>query len=58
MQKIIEWVPSYFIQIKDAKTASLDIKASIENTSESFTYVPMSLVVGNPQMYYGKQLDI
>lgn len=58
MQTGINWVPSYFIQIKDAKTASLDIKASIENTSESFTDVPMSLVVGNPQMYYGKQLDM
>lgn len=58
MQTGISWVPSYFIQLKDAKTASLDIKASIENSSESFTEVPMSLVVGNPQMYYGKQLDM
>lgn len=58
MQTGISWVPSYFIQLKDIKTASLDIKASIENTSENFTDVPVSLVVGNPQMYYGKQLDM
>ncbi len=58
MQTGISWVPSYFIQLKDAKTATLDIKASIENTSENFTDVPVSLVVGNPQMYYGKQLDM
>jgi hypothetical protein len=58
IQTGISWVPSYLLKLTDNKKANLDIKATIENDAENIVDVPLSLVVGNPQMFYGKQLDM
>jgi hypothetical protein len=58
MQTGITWVPSYMLKLNDAKKASLDIKATIDNNAGDINGVPVSLVIGNPQMYYGMQLDL
>lgn len=57
MQSGLSWMPSYFLKLKDEKTARLELKAMIENFAEDIKDVETELVVGAPQMYYGAKLD-
>jgi len=58
LQTGMTWVPSYFLKLIDDKTARLELKATIGNNSaESIKNAGVDLVIGNPQMFYGSQLD-
>lgn len=57
LQTGMSWTPSYLLKLNDDKTARLELKATIENTSERIKGATMDLVIGNPQLFYGKSLD-
>ncbi len=57
MQTGINWMPSYFLKLKDDKNARLELKATLENSAEDLIETETELVVGAPQMYYGSELD-
>lgn len=57
MQEGFNWIPSYFLRIVNDKEAHLEMKATIENYAQSLDDVDCELVVGSPQLYFGKQND-
>ena len=50
METGMNWMPSYFLKLKDDKTARLEMKATIENFSEGINDAETELIVGAPQM--------
>lgn len=46
----INWLPSYYLKLKDDKNARLEMKATVENYAEPLKDAEMELVVGSPQM--------
>lgn len=57
MQEGFNWIPSYFLRIVNDKEAHLEMKATIENYADALDDVDCELVVGSPQLYFGKQND-
>ena len=57
MSSGMNWIPSYFLKLKDDKTARLEMKATIENYAEDMNETDMELVVGSPQMIYSNKPD-
>lgn len=57
MQLGINWYPSYQFRVINDKEARLDMKATIENLGEAIRQAEIDLVVGNPNMFFGKALD-
>ncbi|MFH0895812.1 MAG: hypothetical protein V2A54_15360 [Bacteroidota bacterium] len=53
----IQWVPSYNIKVINDKELQLEMKALVENYSESVEDADLTLTMGNPQFFYGMQLD-
>lgn len=53
----IQWIPSYNLKIIDDKTLQIEMKALVENFSESLKNVDLTLTVGAPQFKYGTQVD-
>ncbi len=53
----INWIPSYYLKLKDDKTARLEMKAIVENYAEDFNDAEVELVVGAPQMIYSNKFD-
>lgn len=57
MQSNINWMPSYFLKLKDAQNARLEMKAIVENFSDELNDVETELIVGAPQMINSGELD-
>ncbi|MCS6818674.1 MAG: hypothetical protein RMJ53_08385 [Chitinophagales bacterium] len=57
LQSSMNWIPSYFIKLKDDKVARLEMKALIENGGEDIENAETELVVGAPQLAYGLKPD-
>ncbi len=58
LQSNISWIPSYYLSLKDDKSARLEMKSLIENYSgEVFNNTNTELIVGNPQLGLGLSLD-
>jgi len=53
----INWIPSYYLRLKDDKTARLEMKALVENYAEDLRDAETELVVGAPQMIYSSRRD-
>jgi hypothetical protein len=53
----INWIPSYYLRLKDDKTARLEMKATVENYAEDLKDAETELVVGAPQMIYSGKMD-
>ncbi len=53
----IEWYPSYLIRILNNKEARLEMKATIVNNSGDYRNTPVDIIIGSPEMFYGKDLD-
>lgn len=53
----INWIPSYYLKLKDDKTARLEMKATLENFTEDLKHAETELVVGAPQMLYSNKPD-
>ncbi len=58
MQSGIQWIPSYIIKVISDKELQLEMKALVENYSETIDNAELTLTVGNPQFFYGRQLFI
>lgn len=57
LEKGIQWYPSYLLRINNAKEAQLEMKATIINSATAFTNTLVDIIIGSPEMFYGKQLD-
>jgi hypothetical protein len=57
LEKGMTWVPSYLFRVINEKEARLEMKATIVNDGDELKQLPVDLVVGNPSMFYGMQLD-
>lgn len=57
LEKGIQWYPSYLFTPINDKEARLEMKATIVNGNNDFLYTPVDIIIGNPEMFYGKQLD-
>ncbi|MFN8323132.1 MAG: hypothetical protein U0T74_10785 [Chitinophagales bacterium] len=53
----INWIPSYYLKLKDDKNARLEMKATLENFCEELKDAETELVVGTPQMLYSNKPD-
>jgi hypothetical protein len=53
----INWIPSYYLKLKDDKTARLEMKATVENYADDLKDTETELVVGAPQMSNSGKLD-
>ena len=53
----INWTPSYYLRLKDDKTARLEMKATVENYAEDLKESETELVVGSPQMSNSGKMD-
>ncbi|MBS1684095.1 MAG: hypothetical protein JSS76_05040 [Bacteroidetes bacterium] len=57
LQTGMNWMPSYFMILKDEKSARLEMKATIENFADALSDAETELVVGAPQMTNSDRLD-
>lgn len=57
LEKGMTWVPSYLFRVVNEKEARIEMKATIVNSGDEMKQLPVDLVVGNPSMFYGMQLD-
>lgn len=58
LQSNISWIPSYYLSLKDNKSARLEMKSLIENYSgEALTQTNTELIVGMPQLGLGLSPD-
>lgn len=57
LQTGMNWMPSYFMILKDEKTARLEMKATIENFADPLSDAETELIVGAPQMTNSDKLD-
>ncbi|MFN8286136.1 MAG: hypothetical protein U0V74_05245 [Chitinophagales bacterium] len=53
----LNWIPSYYLRLKDDKAARLEMKATVENYTEDIRDAEVELVVGSPQMSYSNKPD-
>lgn len=53
----INWLPSYYLRLKDDKNARIEMKATVENEIEDLKDAEVELVVGAPQMKYSDKAD-
>jgi hypothetical protein len=53
----MQWIPSYLLTIINDKEASLSLKATILTGKNAYKNTDVDIVVGNPEMFYGKELD-
>ncbi len=57
METGLNWMPSYFLKLKDDKTARIEMKATIENFAEGINDAETELIVGAPQMTNSNKPD-
>ncbi len=57
MQTGIQWVPSYNVKLISDKELQLEMKALVENNMEEISNCDLTLTVGNPQFFYGYNID-
>jgi hypothetical protein len=53
----MQWVASYLLTIINDKEAKLTFKATLITGREAFTNTDVDIVIGNPAMFYRKELD-
>lgn len=53
----MSWTPSYLFTIINEKEATLSLKATIMNGSQDYKNTDVDIVIGSPEMFYGKNLD-
>lgn len=53
----INWIPSYYLKLKDEKSARLEMKAIVENYAQDFKDADVELIVGAPQLLHAGTND-
>jgi hypothetical protein len=57
LERGLQWHPAYLMRIINDKEAKLDMKATIINGSNAFTNTAVDIIIGNPELFFGQQLD-
>lgn len=57
LEKGVQWFPSYLFTITNDKEAKLELKATIANGGTEYLRMPVDIIIGSPEMFYGKSLD-
>lgn len=57
LERGVQWFPSYLFTIINDKEARLEMKATIANGETPYMNMPVDIIIGNPEMFYGKTLD-
>lgn len=57
LRSAMNWIPSYFLKLKDEKIARLEMKALIENGGDAINNAETEVVVGAPQLAFGLSAD-
>ena len=57
LEKGVQWYPSYLFTVINDKEARLDMKATIANGETEYLNMPVDIIIGNPEMFYGQTLD-
>jgi hypothetical protein len=57
LQKGIQWFPSYQLRMINDKEARLEMKATLVNNSDDYLNTPVDIIIGNPEMFFGDQID-
>jgi hypothetical protein len=57
LQKGVQWFPSYQLRIINDKEARIEMKATLVNSSEDYLNTPVDIIIGNPEMFFGDQID-
>jgi hypothetical protein len=57
MQAGIQWIPSYNIKVINDKELQLEMRALVENFAEVVRDADLSLVVGDPNYKYGRNIE-
>lgn len=57
LQRGMQWYPSYFLRLENDKDAKLEMKATIVNGDEQYLQTDVDIIIGNPEMFYSKELD-
>lgn len=53
----IQWYASYLFTPINDKEARLEMKATLTNNNEELRNTSVDIIIGNPEMFYGKELD-
>lgn len=53
----IQWYASYLLTPINDKEARLEMKATLTNDNEDLRNTSVDIIIGNPEMFYGRQLD-
>ncbi len=57
LERGVQWFPSYLLTLVNDKEAKLEMKATIANGETAYMNMPVDIIIGNPEMFYGKTLD-
>ncbi|MBL7748916.1 MAG: hypothetical protein JNM19_15870, partial [Chitinophagaceae bacterium] len=57
LEKGVQWFPSYLFTTINDKEAKLELKATIANGNTEYLHMPVDIIIGSPEMFYGKTLD-
>ncbi|GAB2815568.1 hypothetical protein [Ferruginibacter profundus] len=57
LEKGLQWFPSYLFTVINDKEAKLEMKATIVNGETEYSNMPVDIIIGNPEMFYGQRLD-
>ncbi|MGG9963572.1 hypothetical protein [Ferruginibacter sp. SUN106] len=57
LEKGVQWFPSYLFTVVNDKEARLEMKATIVNGETEYSNMPVDIIIGNPEMFYGQRLD-
>jgi hypothetical protein len=57
LERGVQWFPSYLFTVINDKEATLELKATIANGETEYLNLPVDIIIGSPEMFYGKQLD-
>jgi len=57
LEKGVQWYPSYLFTVINDKEARLEMKATIVNGETEYMNMPVDIIIGNPEMFYGQKLD-
>jgi hypothetical protein len=57
LERGVQWFPSYLFTVINDKEAKLELKATIANGETEYLNLPVDIIIGSPEMFYGKQLD-
>ena len=57
LERGVQWFPSYLFSVINDKEAKLELKATIANGATEYRNMPVDIIIGSPEMFFGKTLD-